>query len=224
MAMDRGFVTWSELQGWFDVLPEGELERGGAQAGTDRPLRSAKVFVTGAFSRASFHGIRKGTRSFPWLTCLLCSIVRNIAPQHQFTTLSWARNVLTMAHRDSHNDIDSCNLVLPCSNFDQGELWQEAPQGEISLSPNGPRGTLLATTRPCLFHPRQLHATMPWSGDRLILVAFHIRQADRLRVDDVQKICALGFYPMPYVYANMSLQDAEATEDEAHDSVEETEI
>ena len=222
-AMDRGFVTWSELQGWFDILPEGELERGDAQAGTDQPLKPAKVFVTGAFSRASFHGIRKGTKSFPWLTCLLCSIVRNIAPQHQFTTLSWARNVLTPVHRDSHNDVDSCNLVLPCSDYGQGHLWLEAPKGDISISPSGPHGTLLTTHRPCTFHPRTLHATMPWSGDRLILVAFHIRQAKRLRVEDVQRLCDMGFYPMPYVYANTSLQGAEANEDAPRESVEETE-
>ena len=223
-AMDRGFVTWSELQGWFEVLPEGQLERGGAQAGTDQPIKPAKVFVTGAFSRASFHGIRKGTQSFPWLTCLLCSIVRNIALQHQFTTLSWARNVLTTAHRDSHNDVDSSNLVLPCSDFGQGALWLEDTTGDISISPNGPHGTLLATHRPCIFNPRTLHAAMPWSGDRLVLIAFHIRQANRLRIIDVQRLCSMGFYPMPYVYVNMPPYGAEANEDDNHDYVEETEL
>ena len=219
-AMDRGFVTWPELQEWIDEVPAGALARGTAQTGTDRPLQPSKVFTTGAYSRAAFHGLRTNTGKFPWLTCLLCSIVRNIAPQHKFTTLTWARNVMTVAHKDSHNDGDSKNLILPCSTFAQGSLWLEDSAGEVLLSAHGPKGKLWNTRRPCMFCPRTLHATMPWAGDRLILVAFHVRNADRLSWRDVHLLCKMGFYPMAYSYTNRSQFEAEACNEDCqmHDT------
>ncbi|CAE7876031.1 unnamed protein product, partial [Symbiodinium necroappetens] len=63
-AMDFGFITWHELQELFDEVPAGTLDRGDAQAGTDRPLLPPKAFVTGAYSRSAFHGLRRGTGAY----------------------------------------------------------------------------------------------------------------------------------------------------------------
>ena len=197
--MDRGFVTWDTLQTWLDCSPDGNLERGHATASTTDFMLPPKVFVTGAFSRAAFHGLRRGTNLFPWLTCLLCPIVRRVAPSHKFTTITWARNVMTMAHKDFHNDADSQNLVLPCSVYHQGELLLASPAGDIQLSREGARGSALSTQVPHMFNPRSLHATMPWTGQRLILISFHVRDADRLSTGDMH-LCSLGFYPMEYAY------------------------
>ena len=219
-AMDSGFITWRELQELFDEVPVGTFDRGDAQVGTDRPMKPPKAFTTGAYSRSAFHGLRRDTCVYPWLTSLLCSIVRNVAPRHKFTTISWARNVMTVAHKDSHNDGASRNLILPCSSFTQGSLWLEDSEGEVMISAAGPRGQLWNTRRPCMFYPRTRHATMPWTGDRLILVAFHVRNADRLSVNDVRLLCSLGFYPMEYSYSAMSLLGAETGYDSStvHDT------
>ncbi|CAE7820370.1 kptA [Symbiodinium necroappetens] len=40
-------------------------------------------------------------------------------------------------------------------------------------------------TSPIRFSPFQQHATMPWHGDRLVLVAFHVRHLDNLPVEDL---------------------------------------
>ncbi|OLP90462.1 hypothetical protein AK812_SmicGene27966 [Symbiodinium microadriaticum] len=174
-AMDSGFITWHELQELFDKVPVGTFDRGDAQVGTDGPMKPPKAFTTGAYSRSAFHGLRRDTCVYPWLTSLLCSIVRNVAPRHKFTTISWARNVMTVVHKDSHNDGASRNLILPCSSFTQGSLWLEDSEGEVMISAAGPRGQLWNT-----------------------------RNADRLSVNDVRLLCSLGFYPMEYSYSARS--------------------
>ena len=59
---------------------------------------------------------------------------------------------------------------------------------------NGVQGQLTEVTRPFVtFRPRQLHCTMPWEGNRLILVAYHIRSAQLLTMDDKLLLAAMGF-------------------------------
>ena len=176
------------------------MPRGEATTGTDAELQKPKTFVTGAYARSSFHGLRRGTRDFPWLTCLLCAVVRHVAPGHRFTSITLARNVMTQAHRDSHNDEGSWNLLLPCSSYLHGDLWLESDNGTVPLTMDGPRGVLRSTQKPCFFRPRALHATMPWQGQRLVLVAFHTRNADRTPCADMSVLLSLGFYPMEYAY------------------------
>eukprot|EP00439_Symbiodinium_sp_Y106_P061690 s2192_g9.t1 len=50
-ALDQGFVTWGQLQQWFDELPESRMPRGEATTGTDAELQKPKTFVTGAYAR-----------------------------------------------------------------------------------------------------------------------------------------------------------------------------
>ena len=212
-ALDKGFVTWSQLQKWFAELPEHNLDRGGATTGTNAELQTPKTFVTDAYARASFHGLRRGTKDFPWLTCLLCSIIRHVAPGHRFTSITLARNVMTAAHKDSHNDDCSWNLLLPCSMFLHGELWLESASGTVPLFKDGKCGELRSTQKPCFFRPRTLHATMPWHGQRLVMVAFHTRNADRLQRCDMSTMLSMGFYPMDYAYAEYSRLQASADDD-----------
>ena len=206
-ALDQGLVTWSQLQRWFDELPESNLDRGGATTGTNDELQSPKAFVTGAYARASFHGLRRGTRDFPWFTCLLCSILRHVAPGHRFTSITLVRNVMTAAHKDSHNDDCSWNLLLPCSMYLHGELWLESESRTVPLYKDGKCGELRRNTqKPCFFRPRTLHATMPWHGQRLVMVAFHTRNADRMQGRDMSTMLSMGFYPMDYAYAEYKRQ------------------
>ena len=81
---------------------------------------------------------------------------------------------------------------MPLSQFTAGELWLEHPQGDTRL--DSLRGRLLPIAAPCVsFDPRTRHATMPWSGTRVVLIAFHIRQAWRLPVAMARSLEHAGF-------------------------------
>ena len=69
-AMYDGVVTWAQLEKWMCELPDEPLVRGDSTAGTDQHGLPPKVFTVGAFSHASWHGLRTHTMQFPWLTCL----------------------------------------------------------------------------------------------------------------------------------------------------------
>ena len=115
-------------------------------------------------------------------------------PQLRFSTIALIRNVMTKAHTDQNNEASSWNLVLPCSCFLHGELWIESPRGSIPLERDGKCGSLRSTNTPCAFQPRLPH--MPWQGQRLIAVAFHVRNIERVQPVTLQQMFSMGFNPI----------------------------
>ena len=128
--------------------------------------------------------------------CLRMSheVMRNPWPVG-LTTISLICNVQSLIHMDSHNDDQTCNLILPFSVYGGGELWVEHNAGNIKLTTDGPSGILHNTPEPVIFQPRKRHATMPWTGQRYSLIAYHVRQAERIPRHDVQYLTQLGFVP-----------------------------
>ena len=106
-----------------------------------------------------------------------------------------SRNVSAAPHRDKFNHAASQNLCLPCSEFQGGEIFIEDTAGSHQLQPSGPTGHVLQTTSALQFSPRRLHATLPWAGDRLILIAYHIGMSARLSVEDLAGLYDLGANP-----------------------------
>ena len=77
------------------------------------------------------------------------------------------------------------NLVTPVTQFQAGEIWLESASGMQQLEAGGPKGVLLrlfVDNAPChvTFPPRTKHATLPWSGARALIVAYHIQDPDLL--------------------------------------------
>ena len=63
------------------------------------------------------------------------------------------------------------------------------------LERDGPVGRELPIVRPfTILQPHQRHATLPWRGERLILVGYHISFATRLSVNDCNRLATLGFF------------------------------
>ena len=91
------------------------------------------------------------------------------------------------------------DLIAPVSYFEGGELWLQSPRGQTQLVPNGPKGKVCAlfdgeTPTPVMFSPKQLHATLPWSDDRTVLVAFHIRHSAGLPNADEALLRNMGLH------------------------------
>ena len=74
-------------------------------------------------------GLRRNALRFPLSTRVLCRFVTERVKDFHFTSLSLLFNVQTDFHVDSYNSPNDDNCVLKISNFEQGGVWVEHPQG-----------------------------------------------------------------------------------------------
>ncbi|CAE7225523.1 unnamed protein product, partial [Symbiodinium sp. CCMP2456] len=181
-----GDLSYDSLRRLFSLLP------------LEPPARGVGVgmsgsFTTGAYSFGGEVGLRRNLSSFPITSSLLAKHVQAISPSFSFTSVALFRNLKTPCHRDANNFPDSYNLVAPVAHFEEGAIWCEDDGGDHLLHCDGVqcRGRLLDVARGPVLLPAasSRHCTLDWTGDRLVLVAFSIREAldlpvklrDRLR-------------------------------------------
>ena len=115
---------------------------------------------------------------------------------HSWTSLAINVDNLTAPHVDRHNGTTS-SFLLGLSHHVGGELWIADPQGTDfqemeNVFQAGRRHHVSATG--VFFDGRQVpHATCPWTeGNRVVLVAYTIRSADRL-LPTAQFLEEIGF-------------------------------
>ena len=188
----QGQATWDQLQRLMESLPGDTNMRWGQQA---QHVAPPKRFTVGAWLRGPMAGINQKARMFPWTSRALTAIMRTWDETLLFTDCTLSMNVQAMPHRDSHNHQRTLNLALPCSAYEGGQISVEDPDGNTQLQADGVRGHILSTQEAVAFSPRCTHATMPWTGDRLILLSFHIDTPRRLCADDVEELRHIGFRP-----------------------------
>ena len=151
-------------------------------------------FITGAFIHGASAGITNNSRRYPTVTNLLTSILRSIAPECWFTSAGISLNMQAGVHRDSNNAANIPNILVPASDFENGELWIEDGSGTELMA--GRLGRLLSVDRPfIMFNPRVRHATSSWSGTRLVLIGYHVRNAELLAAEHSAELQSLGFRP-----------------------------
>ena len=164
---------------------------------------SGKSFFTGLYSRVKT-GLRANCTLFPQATKAFNSYVRACAPAHRWTSLAVFEDVKTDFHRDALNS-DWPNLVLPLDTFSGGSIWVEWPRGvpydnELSYEDKniGDRvvtGCHLPVSQgPVSFGAKHLHhCTSPFSGRRLVMVAYSLQAFDYASESDKSTLAALGF-------------------------------
>ena len=130
---------------------------------------------------------------FPSTTTVLASIVHTWNPEHRFTTCTLTLNMVATPHRDSRNLRGSLNMSI---EFTGGQLFIEDPCGRTRPSAEGPLGHMLSLQEVTSFVPHRLHATPPWSGTRLLLLAHHIGQYRRLTESAWRNLSFCGFHPV----------------------------
>ena len=80
--------------------------------------------------------------------------------------------------------------------FTGGQLWVEDFAGSVFI--DGVPGRAVEPTLPCItFQSRLRHATLSWTGDRLVIVLYHIRQAWRLSEQSRERLNRAGFHVCP---------------------------
>ena len=188
-----GRVSGAAITALLDLLPH-----------TGRPIQHMpghghalppRCFNTGAYARGPNTGLMRAMHDYPYSSLLLARIIRSCAPDNHFSSITLLRNLFSSMHRDSYNSRRSPNVLVPLSHCTQGGLWVEDPQGSMVLEQDGPPGREIPLRRPyAILWPHQRHATLPWQGERLVLVGYHISQAPRLSVHDRSRLALLGFH------------------------------
>ena len=173
----------------MSFLPRDPLARG------DPDAEQAHALTVGAFVHGGVVGVRDRTFQFPQVTALLCRFVQQFKVAHPFTTLSLFQGVDASLHRDSHSHPSVPNLLVQLSPGEGPILWVESPDGSVSC-PNDQwdlKGDLLNS--PALFDARRWHCSIVNQDltKRIVLVAYSIRNAERLTTEHSHYLRKLGF-------------------------------
>ncbi|CAE7040163.1 unnamed protein product, partial [Symbiodinium sp. CCMP2592] len=161
-----GCPTAAEVLILFDLLPK---TRPHAKAG----LAPGSAFFAGAVKGDAGVHPRPTTRQFPMAVQKLCQFIQAADAAHPFAAFVILRNVHSALHRD-HNNSSLPNLLVPITAFEGDGVWiEDAASHEFRWH----QGTLVAGTAhsfadgPIYLRARDLlHETMPWTGDRAIVL------------------------------------------------------
>ena len=187
-----GQARWQQLERLLTMLP-GDRSLRWKQEESSRLASQPKRFTTGAYVRGPMLGTTIHARQFPWTTRALAGIMRTWDSELSFTSVTISCNVCASPHRDSYNESKSHNLMLPASVFQGGEHFLEHTAGRHRLQQNGPTGHILSAREAVSFSPRRLHATLPWQGTRIILIAYHIGMSANMDPALKRELQDMGF-------------------------------
>ena len=128
----------------------------------------------GLFCKGGITGLAKSSSQHVSASRLFNAVVRAVAPCHTWTSMSISMDNGTQPHYDRRNATDA-SLLVGLSNHCQGQLWIQSYAGDTWMEEDDVRylGVQHETTaRAILFDSRRLlHGTMPWTGNRCVLIA-----------------------------------------------------
>ena len=162
----------------------------------------------GLYRHGGVVGVLGGTSQRPWLTELMVQVLSAVAPGAEYTSLWLSNSTVQPVHVDSQNLQGSTNVVLPVKlPRVGGELWVELQPGDVPSSVveervDGRGHRFLGVThqlqkgKPFFLDPRRRHATAPWEGERVVLVAYTVNTLGKVPESDLQALESLGF-PLP---------------------------
>ena len=198
-AIRAGHISYEDLLALVCSFPDAGL--------SSRPIFSTDIhrpraFLTGACVHGGSAGLLSNTQHYPWSTRLFCSIARQQAPSMYFTSIAANLNCQSSIHRDSHNHSVLPSAVIPASFFTGGQLWIENVAGSVTV--DGIPGDAIEIRPPYVtFQPRLRHRTLSWTGNRLVIVLYHVHQAWRLSESSRRLLDSAGFH----VYSSDVLRD-----------------
>ena len=153
------------------------------------------TFSVGAFSIGGCIGVQQNTDDFPWTTLCVTGLINQACSTHQFSTCSLLKNTMHFMHRDSGNEPNTLNLIVPLSRWQGGQIWIADADGSIHLGPHTGPGRLLNVSLPYVtLQPHTAHATYPWrGGDRIVLIGHHARGLAGLSAEQRDHLVRAGF-------------------------------
>ena len=147
------------------------------KAGEEQPSAYASF---GMYARGGMWGLTVLTQECPWMCRVLNAVVQHYSPHMTWTSLTISLNSQAEPHKDRFNLVGSQNIVIPLEKPSSGgEVWVEADQAqtqaptcELSCENQLRVGELKPLNGPIQFDPKKHHATMPWTGNRLVLIGY----------------------------------------------------
>ena len=170
-------------------------------------------FSCGAYSQGRLQGLRANSKRFPNACSVFASFVRHKLPEHPFTTVSLFRNLQTDCHVDSGN-LSTPNAVFAISHFRDGGIWVGDGQGPQVRKVKGKavKATIMPLDKgPVVFDAYKFpHSTEKWQGERIVLVAYAVKNLAEMLPDQAMALVRQGFNvppqcPFPFAVAQ---QDA----------------
>ena len=143
-------------------------------------------------------GLRGNTLRFPLTAKVLTQYAKQWIGDMPFTSVALLANLATPLHSDRNNAKGFDNFLIGVSQFKDGGLWLENPQGPSPApAPHSHlSGDVLPVSGQCIYFDAHLrHATMPWSGRRVVLAGFVIKGYEAISASDHDKLLELGFNP-----------------------------
>ena len=193
-CLQRGFVSFSQLRELSTHLPADSVGVPSGQPVTT--TAGPKSFTSGAYVHHDKTGLRSNLFSFPFATQLLAQVLASEFPDACFSSVGLFFNLMAPVHSDRNNDHRHCNLLLPGSHFTEGYVWVEG-KGDYPCPDASTKrlGYLLDVAKgPQRLPSERLHATCAWTGDRLLVVGFCVRDTARLSLGDRQRLLDCGFH------------------------------
>ncbi|CAE7783546.1 unnamed protein product [Symbiodinium sp. CCMP2592] len=170
-CLHTGFVTFSQLQQLCLLLPVDAKPRKHMVDSSHSYSRcqESRCFTTGAYIFGGEAG--------------------------PFTTVTLSLNQQSGVHVDAHNSRTFQNIVIPAGYWDAGELWVSSDRGCITFPGTELLGDVVPVRHPfTLLDATQPHAVFDWTGERTVVIGFHIRDAWRLQPDDLAMLADAGFH------------------------------
>ena len=185
--LQKGRVTKRDITLLLDALPSDQKFAANRGVCVD----STKTWTSGVFHFSGEAGLRTNFSAYPRTTALLTALVRAVFPGSLFSSVGLFKNLKTSPHRDINNTPGVPNLLVPCSDFLRGSVKvqpDDSHDSEISLD---------VCRRPAKLDASRIHFTEDWDGDRILLVAFHVKGSELMPRTDLQRCLDLGFVVVP---------------------------
>ena len=165
-------------------------------------ISGSRSVSLGAFACSKLPGllVRDTSKQHPLSTRVFSRFVRGLCPDFTCTTIAVFTNLKTDLHQDTANDPASQNLLYPLTAFSEGGVWCEDPAGSTPFVHQGQTlwGRVLEVSQGLCFlpAPNRRHATLPWKGDRAVLVCYTAKETADIPPETRSFLEALDF-PLP---------------------------
>ncbi|CAE7210219.1 GIP [Symbiodinium sp. CCMP2592] len=140
--------------------------------------------------------VRAGLVDYPEVTRVLSTKILETSPEATFTSMWVSRASNRGQHKDTNNDENTQNFVLPIKLPERGgEIWVELAAGDKvegqvtdKYDEKGKRhfGQLL---------PLRLHEVQPWEGERIVLIGYTPQCLGKLSAGTIAKLEDCGLVP-----------------------------
>ena len=173
--------------------------------------------IFGTYSHGGVVGVTRVTKECPWMCRAVMQVMNSMCAGERMTSVCVSCNIQSPPHRDSYNNEHSMNNVVPLVRPRAGgELWISGGQvsGKKAVVRCGAtelEGAKTPLSKVIRFDARKWHATMPWQGDRVVMIGYSLKGAQKLTQEARSLMKRRGMrlpYRLPHLQNNPSPRQA----------------